>query len=216
MAIQVILADDHRILREGIKTILQDTNDIEVLAEADNGREAVKLSQELEPDVVVMDLAMPELNGIEATEMITKTHPGIRIIALSMHSDNHYIRGIFQAGASGFILKHSAANELIDAIRLVYANHTYLSKEISDVVVKEFSKKLDIEADSTQTLSSREKEVLQLVAEGKSTKAIAATLHVSVKTIEAHRQNIMNKLNLFTIPELTKYAIKTGLTSLDS
>ena len=216
MAIQVILADDHRILREGIKNILQDTNDIEVLAEADNGREAVKLSQELEPDIVVMDLAMPELNGIEATEMITKTNPGIRIIALSMHSDSHYIRGIFQAGASGFILKHSAANELIDAIRLVYANHTYLSKEISDVVVKEFSKKLDAETDHTQTLSSREKEVLQLVAEGKSTKSIAATLHVSVKTIEAHRQNIMNKLNLFTIPELTKYAIKTGLTSLDS
>jgi two-component system response regulator NreC len=215
MAIKVILVDDHRILREGIKTILQETSDIEVLSEADNGRDAVKLAEELKPDIMVMDLAMPELNGMEATEMITRANPGIKVIALSMHSDQHYIRGIFQAGASGFVLKHSAAKELLDAIRLVHANHTYLSKEISDVVVKEFSRKVEDNASKVKALSSREKEVLQLVAEGKTTKVIAETLFVSIKTVEAHRQNIMNKLNLFTIPELTKYAIKTGLTSLE-
>ena len=215
MTIKVILVDDHRILREGIKSILEDTSDIQVLAEADNGRDAVKLARELHPDIMIMDIAMSELNGVEATKMIVRDEPGIKIIALSMHADKHYINGIFQAGASGYLLKHSAAKELIEAIRMVYANHTYLSKEISDVVVREFSKKLDEVSDPGSSLSTREKEVLQLVAEGKSTKVIAEILFISVKTVEAHRQKIMSKLSLFTIPELTKYAIKTGLTSLD-
>lgn len=215
MIIKIILVDDHRILREGIKNILEDTSDIQVVAEADNGRDAVRLARELHPDIVIMDIAMPDLNGIEATKMITRDTPGIRIIALSMHSDKHYINGIFQAGASGYLLKHSAAKELIEAIRMIYANHTYLSKEISNVVVREFTKKLDEDTNHAVSLSIREKEVLQLVAEGKSTRVIAEILFVSVKTIEAHRQKIMSKLNLFTVPELTKYAIKTGLTSLD-
>ena len=215
MTIKVILVDDHRILREGIKNILEDTSDIQVLAEADNGRDAVRLARELHPDIIIMDIAMSELNGIEATKMITRDDPGIRVIALSMHADKHYISGIFQAGASGYLLKHSAAKELIEAIRTIYANHTYLSKEISDVVVREFSKKFDEISEQASSLSTREKEVLQLVSEGKSTRVIAEILFVSVKTVEAHRQKIMYKLNLFTVPELTKYAIKTGLTTLD-
>lgn len=215
MAISVILVDDHKILREGIKSILEDTSDIKVVAEADNGREAIKLSREMNPDILVMDIAMPGLNGIEATELISRETPGIRILALSMHSDKHYVKGIFRAGASGYLLKHSAAKELIEAIRMIYANHTYLSKEISDVVVREFSQQGESYDEHEKGLSTREKEVLQLVTEGKTTKAIAEILFLSVKTVEAHRQRIMKKLNLFTIPELTKYAIKTGLTSLD-
>lgn len=215
MAISVILVDDHKILREGIRSILEDTSDIKVVAEADNGREAIKLSREMNPDILVMDIAMPGLNGIEATELISRESPGIRILALSMHSDKHYVKGIFRAGASGYLLKHSAAKELIEAIRMIYANHTYLSKEISDVVVREFSQQGESNDENEKSLSTREKEVLQLVTEGKTTKAIAEILFLSVKTVEAHRQRIMNKLNLFTIPELTKYAIKTGLTSLD-
>ena len=217
MAITIILADDHKIMREGLKNLLGEKPDMEVVGEAENGRDAIQLALKHMPDIAIMDIAMPDLNGIEATKQIIKESPGTRVIALSMHSDKQFVKGMFKAGASGYLLKDCALEELIDAIRAVYAKHTYLSREISHVVLKEFVNSLDREPiQNKEELTGREREVLQLIAEGISTKDIAGKLFLSVKTIETHRQKIMQKLNIFTIPELTKYAIRMGLTSLDS
>lgn len=216
MAIKIILADDHKIMREGLKNLLEDKPDMEVVGEAKNGRDAVQLAIKFLPDIAIMDIAMPDLNGIEATKQILNESPATRIIALSMHSDKQFVTGMFRAGASGYLLKDCALEELAEAIRAVHVKHTYLSKEITDVVLKELVHKLENEAEnSKEEITDREREVLQLIAEGISTKDIAGKLYVSAKTIETHRQKIMQKLNIFTIPELTKYAIRMGLTSLD-
>jgi DNA-binding NarL/FixJ family response regulator len=183
-----------------------------VVGEATDGREALKLSQSLKPDVVIMDVAMEGLNGVEATRQIFQQSPEIKIIGLSMHSNKRFILGMFKAGAYGYLLKDSDSGELIEAIKTVAHGKKYISQRISGAIVDELispTKKEESE------LSHREKEILQLIAEGKSSKEIADILFLSSKTVDSHRKNIMDKLELYTIPDLTKYAIKTGLTSLD-
>ncbi len=216
MSTRVLIADDHKIVREGLKALIDKQEAMQVVAEADNGLEAVRLARKLRPDVVIMDLGMPQMNGIEATRELTAHEPGIKVIALSMHSDKRFVLQMIKAGASGYLLKDSAFEELISAIKTVVSNQSYLSPKITDVVIKDYIQTLsrgDVSAFSV--LTAREREVLQLLAEGRSTKEIAASLSVSVKTIETHRQQIMDKLDIHSVAELTKYAIREGLTSLE-
>jgi len=216
MSVRILLADDHKIVRTSLGKLLEREINFEIIGEADNGRETVKLATELIPDIVIMDIGMPELNGVEATKQIIQVSDKIKIIALSMHSDRMFITGMFKAGASGYLLKDCAFNELVDAIKSVMNNKIYLSKEVTAIVIDELKQALSKdELKETINLSDREKEVLQLLAEGKSTKEIADALILSIKTIESHRKNIMTKLNIYTIPELTKYAVRMGLTSLN-
>ena len=216
MGITILLADDHKILRQGLRTLLAKEMDMEVLAEAEDGRQAVRLVRELSPQVVIMDVGMPDLNGIEATRQILQESPETKVIALSMHSDRRFVTNMIKAGASGYLLKDSAFEELATAIRVVMARKTYLSHEIAHVVVKDYVKGGSKEDPSVfSVLSPREREVLQLMAEGKTNRQIAEMLHVSLKTVETHRQQIMNKLEIHNIVELTKYAIREGLVSLD-
>jgi len=216
MSTRVLIADDHKIVREGLKALIDKQESMQVVAEADNGLEAVRLARKLQPDVVIMDLGMPQMNGIEATREVTAHEPGIKVIALSMHSDKRFVLQMIKAGASGYVLKDSAFEELITAIKTVVSNQSYLSPKITDVVIKDYVQTLskgDVSAFSV--LTAREREVLQLLAEGRSTKEIAASLSVSVKTVETHRQQIMDKLDIHSVAELTKYAIREGLTSLE-
>jgi len=210
-------ADDHIITRQGLRSLLETQSDIEVVAEAQDGRTAVRLTRQLSPDIVIMDVSMPDLNGIEATHQIVSDSENIKVIALSMHSDTLYVAEMLKSGASGYLLKDCAFDELIEAIRIVITGKTYLSPAISGVVVDDYLHRLSkSSASGADVLTDREKEVLQLMAEGKSTKQIALHLHISTKTVETHRRQIMNKLNLHSIAELTKYAIKKGLTSLET
>jgi len=216
MSTRIILADDHGIMREGLRALLEKQPGIEVIAEAENGRTTVELSRELKPDVVIIDIAMPDLNGIEATRQIVAESPGVKVIALSMHSDRKFVREMLSAGASGYMLKDSAFEELDKAISTVNDNKTYLSPGIADTVVKDYLGKIVTDNSAASiALTKREREVLQLFAEGKTTKQIASLLFVSIKTIETHRKQIMDKLGLKSIAELTKYAIREGLTSLE-
>jgi len=212
---RVLLADDHKILRQGLRTLLEQEKDIQIVGEADNGRLSVKLASELVPDVVIMDVAMPDLNGIDATRRITEADPRARVVALSMHSDGRYVRGMLQAGARGYILKDCAAEELTRAIRTVMRNQVYVSPGVTGTIVNDYVRQLSAAAAEPATLSHREREVLQLLAEGGSTVNIAAELHLSAKTIETHRKHIMDKLGLRSIAELTKYAIREGITTLE-
>ena len=211
---RVLLADDHKILRQGLRTLLEQEKDIQIVGEADTGRSSVELAGELAPDVVIMDVAMPDLNGIDATRRIAKAKPRIRVLALSMHSDGRYVRGMLQAGARGYILKDCAAEELTHAIRTVMAGQVYVSPGVTGTIVNDYVRQLTA-ADQPATLTPREREVLQLLAEGGSTANIAAGLSLSVKTIETHRKRIMDKLDLRSIAELTKYAIREGITTVD-
>jgi len=217
MSVRILLADDHRIVREGLRSLLEKQPDMEVIAEADNGRTTVVLSRKHKPDVVIMDITMPDLNGIEATRQIITNSPGIKVLALSMHSTRKLVTEMLNAGASGYLLKHSAFEELGRALHTVMGNQIYLSPKIAGIVVDDYLHCVKSKAPSAlTTLSYREREVLQLLAEGKSTKRIASSLHVSISTVESHRKQIMDKLNLHSIAELTKYAIREGLTSLDT
>jgi len=215
MSTRVLIADDHKIFREGLRALLEKQRGIEVVAEAKDGLEAVRFAQKLIPDVVIMDVAMPEKNGIEATRETLEVLPKIKVIALSMHSDRRFVLQMLKAGAVGYLLKDSAFEELAAAIQAVSSGQTYLSPKITDVVIKEYlHSQARSEVSVFTILTHREREVLQLLAEGKSTKEIAATLHLSVKTIETHRQQVMDKLDIHSVAELTKYAIREGLTSL--
>lgn len=216
MGIKIILVDDHKIMREGLRNLLEREEGMQIIAEASDGRTAVRLTRDLLPDLVVMDTIMPDLNGIEATRQIINENPGIKIIALSMHSDKQFVVEMLKAGASGYMLKDCAFEELVNAIHCVMKDETYLSPKIAGIVLKEYMQGASKDTSSVfSDLSNREREVLQLIAEGKSTKDIASHLHVSVKTIETHRQQIMRKLKIHSIAGLTKYAIKEGLTSLE-
>jgi len=216
MAIRILLADDHMIVREGMRSLLEKEDDMEVVAVADNGRMALKLAGELRPDVVVMDIAMPEMNGIEATRRLSGEIPGIRVLILSMHSARRFVVETLAAGAKGYLLKDCASEELVRGIRTVAADETYLSPKVADIIVRDYMKRLpESQQPDLAILSSREGEVLQLIAEGLNTKEIAFTLGISAKTVETHRQQIMKKLNLYSIAELTRYAIREGLTPLD-
>lgn len=216
MDIKVLLADDHKIVREGLRFILEMESDINVVAEAGNGRMAVQLAMEVEPDVAVIDIAMPEMNGIEATRRILSEKPDIKVLALSMHSARRFVEEALSAGAKGYLLKDCASEELVRAIHTVAANETYLSPKVADMIVKDYMKRLpDSQSPASTLLSTREREVLQLIAEGHSTKEIAFVLEVSIKTIETHRQQIMKKLNLHSVAALTRFAIREGLTPLE-
>jgi len=215
--ISIILVDDHVIMRDGLRQLLEVESDMEVLGEADNGREAVKLALEKKPDIVIMDVAMQDMNGIEATRQIKNENSNIKVIALSMHSERQIVVGILRAGALGYLLKDSSSMELVEAVRTVYRGRNYLSQKISDIVLQEISDvKKDTESIGVEILTNRECEILQLISEGNSTKNIAEVLFISPKTVESHRANIMEKLNIHNIPELTKYAIREGLTSLEN
>lgn len=210
--IKIILVDDHKLLRDGLRNIIEKKSNMHIIGEASDGREAIKIASKLQPNVIVMDVAMPGLNGIEAARQICKVQPDIKIIGLSMHSGKQFIQGMFKAGAFGYLLKDGDADELLTAISTVMENKKYLSKDINQEYLNQLKKGNILE--KTQ-LSTREKEVLQLIAEGKSSKEIGEILFLSPKTVDVHRNNIMKKIELFTIPELTKYAIKKGLTTLD-
>jgi DNA-binding NarL/FixJ family response regulator len=197
--------------------MLDEQEDMEVVAEAEDGRTAVSLVRKLVPSVVIMDVSMPDLNGVEATRQIIAKFPDIKIIALSMHSDTLFVTEMLKSGASGYLLKDCAFEELAAAIRVVVAGKTYLSPSVSGVVVDDYLHRLSkADFSDSEILTDREREVLQLLAEGKSTKKIALKLHISVKTVETHRRQMMNKLDIHTVAELTKYAIRKGLTSLEA
>ena len=217
MTVRIILADDHKIMRDGLRALLEKEHGMEVVAEAENGREAVQLAGKLKPDVMLMDVTMPDLNGIDAARQVIAELPAVKVVALSMHSDRRFVAGMISAGVSGYLLKDCAFEELSRAIRAVVANQTYLSPKITGTVMKDYVAHLSTDKSSASSvLTAREREVLQLIAEGPTTKDIAARLHVSVKTIETHRRQIMNKLNIHSIAELTKFALREGLTSLEA
>ena len=216
MKVRILLADDHRIMREGLKALLEKHSSMEVIAEAENGIEALKIARREKPDVIIMDIAMPDINGIEATRRLKSEMTDIKIVALSMHSDRRFVTEILKAGASAYVLKQSAFEDLEKAIKTVMVNRTFLSADILETVVGDYVSQLTkSEYEAYRQLSNRERQVLQLIAEGNSTKEIAYKLHVSVKTIESHRQNIMAKLSIHNLAGLTKFAVREGLTSLD-
>ncbi len=216
MSIRILLADDHTIMQAGLRALLEKESDMEIIAEAVNGREAVKLSADLLPHVVIMDISMPDLNGIDATRQIISDAADVKIIALSMHSDEQFVRGMLEAGAKGYLLKDCAAEELCYAVRAVFADQTYLSPSIAGIVAEQYVRGLSRENKSLDTapLTIREREVIQLLAEGKASREIATSLFLSVRTIEAYRRQIMDKLGIHSVAQLTKYAIRHGLTSL--
>ena len=213
--IKVVIADDHMIVRDGLRSLLERQPDMEVVAEADNGRIALKLVKELSPDVVIMDIGMRELNGIDATRQIVKMSPGVKVLALSMYSDKRFIKGMLKAGASGYMLKDSAFKELIDAIRVIVGDKIYISPSVASIVTEDYLKQSPESDSSTRSLlTSRELEVLQLLVEGMSTKQIASSLRLSIKTIESHRSRVMKKIDVNNIADLTRYAIREGIISL--
>lgn len=216
MSIKIILADDHKILREGLKALIVKEPGLEVVAEAENGEKAVRLADKFSPDVIIMDISMPDLNGIEATSQILANNPDIKVIALSIHSDKRYVSNMLKAGAKGYLLKGCAFEELLKAVQTVQSCRIYLSPSIDEIVVNDYIQKIKTpQASLLPELTSREREVIQLIAEGHRTKQIASHLNLSVKTIETHRSQAMDKLNLHSVAELTKFAIREGLTSID-
>ncbi len=217
MSITVFLADDHRMVREGFRLLLETQPDIKVVGEAGDGREAVRQVTKEPPDIVLMDLAMPELNGVEATEQICQNCPGVKVIILSMYSTTQHIFRAFKAGARGYILKESAGDDVIKAIRTVQGGRIFLCSEISEAVVGEYIKTQEkgVADDPLSRLSAREREILQLLVEGKSNVRIAELLYLSPKTIETYRSHLMQKLGINDLPGLVKFAIQHGLTSVE-
>jgi DNA-binding NarL/FixJ family response regulator len=217
MMIRVLLVDDHQMMREGLKALLAAVPDIEVVGEAGDGREALDLVRTLSPDVVVMDVGMPGLNGIETARRIRAEHERVRVIALSTHTDKRYVHHMLEAGACGYVLKIAAHDDLVLAVRAASLGKCYLSTEIAGLVIQRSTvAHSGVEVSAYTTLGAREREVLQLVAEGKTSGETASAMHISIKTVETHRRNIAQKLGLHGTAELTKYAIREGLTSLDS
>ena len=213
MVVKILIADDHRMVREAIGSLLSNQPGLEVVGGAEDGRTAVQLARELQPDVVVTDIAMPNLNGIEATRKIVHELPGVKVIALSERSDRFSVQEMLKAGALGYVLKSCAFEELVSAIRSVVSNQTYISSQISGMVPEEYIHRLPKhETPAYSALTPREREVLRLIAKGKSTKVIAEELYLSPKTIEWHRSRIMKKLGVKSIAELVKYAMREGLT----
>jgi DNA-binding NarL/FixJ family response regulator len=212
MSIRIILADDHAILRHGLSKSFQQEEGFKVVGQAKDGRSTVELAKELLPDVIVMDIGMPDLNGVEATRQITKECPDVKVVGLSMHSTNKYVREMFRAGAKGYLLKDCPFEELTQAIQTVMEGKTYVSPSVGQTVIENYISSPEDEKSAFHVLSQREREVLQLLTEGKPTKQVAKSLHISPKTVEAHRLRIMSKLQIDNIAQLTKYALQEGLT----
>ena len=205
---RILLADDHGVVRQGFRRILETQADLEIVGEAANGNQAVERAAELLPDVVVMDVAMPELNGIEATRRITERSPHCKVLALSMHKDSVYVREILKAGARGYLLKDAIDADLLAAVRAVASGEGYLSPAVANAVLVDYRQHV---TDPIDLLTSREREVLQLIAEGRTNKEIATSLKLSVYTVDAHRGRVMEKLNLHSTGELVRFAVRKGL-----
>lgn len=215
--IKIVVADDHRIIREGICNALKSNKNFNIIGEAENGRKAISLVKKHQPDVVIMDISMPELNGIEASRQIKSDAPNTKIIALSMHTDKRYVVGMLKAGVSGYLYKDCALQELSDAIDVVFHGDTYLSPKIADTLRRTLLNQIDEGTTNiSEELTHRERQVLQLIAEGVKTKNIADSMHISIKTVETYRSNIMRKLNIFSVAELTKFAVREGITPLET
>jgi two-component system response regulator NreC len=213
----VLLVEDHTIVRKGLRSLLESEADIRVVGEAENGREAIEKVEELRPDVVVMDISMPGLNGLEATRQIKKRFREVQVLVLTVHTSEEYILQILRAGASGYLIKQAAPAELISAIQAVHRGGAFLSPSISKKVLEDYVRRAEATAqrDSLERLTDREREVLQLIAEAYSTREIAELLHISIKTAETHRAHLMQKLGLHSAAELTRYAILKGIVTLD-
>ena len=216
MSLRVLLVDDHRLMREGLRKILEDTPGIEVVGEAEDGRSALAAVAEVRPEVVVMDVGMGGMNGIDATQCLRKDHPRVRVVALSTHSDKRYVRNMIRAGASAYVLKESASEDLLRAVRAAANGEHYLSPQITGCLLETWTTPLVPESSSVyELLGPREREVLRHLAEGKTSKEIATQLGLSIKTVETHRRNITQKVGLHSVAELTKYAVREGLTTLE-
>lgn len=215
MSTKIILADDHQLVREGLRTLLEKELGMEVIGEAGDGEDVIKLARELLPDIVIMDVAMPGLDGIDATRQITGELPSIKVIALSMYPNKLFVMDMFEAGASGYVLKECASIELNNAINAVLANEVYLSPKVAGIVFDGRIRRPLATQSSKAGLTEREYKVLRLLASGKSTKEIAFTLKKSVQTVDMCRRQIMNKLDIHSVAELTKYAIREGLTTVE-
>ncbi len=217
--IKVVVADDHTIVRKGLCAILEGEREIEVVGEAEDGREAIKKVEQLEPDVVLLDITMPILNGLEATRQLSKRYPKLKILILTMHDNEEYVFETLRAGASGYLVKRSAPNELISAIKAVYQEGSFLSPAVSKKVIDEYvrvgPRKVKPDGEYGR-LTEREREILQMIAEGRANREIAELLNISIKTVESHRAHLMEKLNIWNIAELTQYAIRKGLISIET
>lgn len=218
MPINILIVDDHRLFRQGLCALLSEHNDINVIGEAGDGHAAIKQARKHQPDIMLMDINMPILNGIEATRQLKAEIPDIKVIALSMHSGREFVQKMFGAGSSGYLLKDCHFDELFEAVSIVNSGRSYISPSLADTLIEDYLLQLSDKAglpNSTAVLSRREREILQLIAEGWATAKIADKLCISIKTVETHRRNIMQKLSLFTVAELTKYAIAQGITFLE-
>ncbi len=212
--IRVLLAEDHTIVRKGLISLLKDEMSIEIIGEADDGREAIIKVEELMPDIVLMDISMPLLNGLDATRQIKKRFPEVRVLILTMHMDDAYILEVMQAGASGYIIKKAVPTELVAAIQAVYQGDIYLSPKVSKKIIQEYLKQTDAGKEKIEPkLTDREREVVQLIAEGNSNRKIGESLFISVKTVESHRAKIMEKHDLHSTADITRYAIRKGIVS---
>ena len=212
----IIIADDHGMIRDGLKLMVQEQSDMELVGEAETGRRTVELAKEVIPDIILMDITMPDMNGIDATRLILKENPAIKIIALSMHSEKRFVIEMLQAGAMGYVLKTYLFDEVVRAIEVVRSNGYYLSPKITDVMVEDYTNNKVLPDKSLASgLSTREREIIQLVAEGLTTKQIALRLKISPKTVDAKRRQAMNRLEIDNVAKLTKYAIREGLTSVE-
>lgn len=214
--IRVLLADDHRLVRAGLRALLESLAGVQVVAEAGNGYEALQLAEQHQPDIVIMDIGMEGLNGLEAAARLAKFTPAPRVIILSMHANEEYVRRSLQAGAAGYLLKGAEPAELEFALQAVMRGETYLTPAVSKQVVQEYLQGGAVKSDPLQDLTPRQREVLQLIAEGHSTKEIAYKLSLSIKTVETHRGELMNRLNIHDVAGLVRYAIRTGLVTPDS
>ena len=214
MSIKVLIADDHQLFREGLVNLLSSATDVEVIGEAEDGKDATEKTKKLKPDVLLIDIGMPNMNGIEATRILKKDMPELKIIAVSMHSDRQFVKGILEAGADGYLLKNCTYRQLIDAIQSVNSGKKYLSEDITEMIIKGYLDPTETETEGYTELSEREMEILKLYAEGQSTREIAEQLFISVKTVGTHKQHILEKLGLKTNADLVKYAIKEGLIQL--
>jgi DNA-binding NarL/FixJ family response regulator len=216
MSIKILLVDDHEIVRYGLRCLIEEQSDMEVVGEAENGRHAINSARQLKPDIVIMDISMPDMNGFEATRQIRKEIPNTKIIVLSMHHRKQFVIDMLNAGVSGYLLKTKVHEDLIRAIKAAVANEVYLSSKVTSMMARDYARDLSASDQLAPcVLTPREREVLQLISEGKSTKESALHLHVSIKTIESTRRQIMQKLDIDNVAELTKYAISEGITSID-
>lgn len=218
MSIKILIVDDHGMVREGLHLLFEQHNDMEVIGEASDGCQAVETAGKLKPDIVLMDVTMPKLNGIDAAKKIIDEYPNIKVVALSAHCNKSFVTDMLRAGVSGYILKDGMADELINSIRVIMAGEQYLSPKVAKIVIAEYTTDCQSRsgAPSTSTLTTKERELIQLLAENKSNKEAARLLHVSIKTVDSRRRTAMNKLGITGIADLTKFAIREGLTMIDS